>query len=229
MLAHPVENRSVHSQASWVFSTDEVEVAVTELGAHMAPVTFCRNGVRPIMPYYISPWQNENPADFPVGLPGVLVPLRGDFFCLPFGGNGDPYRGERHPAHGETAGKRWTLDGLKKDRDTSTLAIHLVSSIRPGIIRREFTLRKGHNAVYCRTLVENWKGRTPFAHHATLRVPDRERTLQISTIKFSFGQTYPVALANPDKGDYQWVAQDKPFRSLSKIPSIFGTRPCRLS
>ena len=65
---------TLHSQPSWVVRTDCVELAVTQLGAHMAPVTFFRQSDRPIQPYYISPWQDEGrPA-------GRVCPSRQD--CL---------------------------------------------------------------------------------------------------------------------------------------------------
>ena len=52
----------------------------------MAPVTFFRDSAQPVRPYYVSPWQEEAPSKMPAP---VLVSLRGDFFCLPFGGNND--------------------------------------------------------------------------------------------------------------------------------------------
>ena len=68
---------TVASQLSWVIGNDEVELAVTQLGGHMAPVTFCRASGMPIQPYYINPWHDEKPDELPAP---VLKPLRGDFF-----------------------------------------------------------------------------------------------------------------------------------------------------
>jgi hypothetical protein len=79
----------VASQPCWVIENGTVRLAVTQIGAQMAPVTFFLNSDRTIEPYCVSPWQGE-------GLrldPPVLVPLRGDFFCLPFGSNGTPCEG----------------------------------------------------------------------------------------------------------------------------------------
>jgi hypothetical protein len=206
----------IDSQPSWIVRTDNVELAVTELGGHMAPVTFALDRA-PVQPYYVSPWQNEGVTD----IPGCMVPLRGDFFCLPFGANAQPYRGENHPAHGETSGSPWTLVGANQDDDSTSLHIRLDTKVRPGTVHRQFTLIKGHDAVYCRTLVEGFAGRSPFAHHANLRVPQTERALRISTSRFDIGRTYPIALANPAAGEYQWLARDAAFKSLSKVPSIF--------
>lgn len=97
--------KTIASQPSWVIRNGQVELAVTQLGGHMAPVTFFRDRSRPIQPYWINPWHAEaKPIDEP-----VLVPARGDFFCAPFGANAAAFRGEKHPCHGETATARWRL------------------------------------------------------------------------------------------------------------------------
>ena len=56
--------RDVHGQPSWILAGDDVEVAVTKLGGHMAPVTFDRRG-KPFQPYHVSPWQDEKLESFP--------------------------------------------------------------------------------------------------------------------------------------------------------------------
>src|SRR5260221_292924 len=97
--------REIHSQPCFVLATKQVELAVTPVGGHMAPVTLYRDDKTPVRPYYVSPWQDEPSQKMPVP---VLVPLRGDFFCLPFGGNAETVAGEKHPPHGEIAGAEWT-------------------------------------------------------------------------------------------------------------------------
>jgi hypothetical protein len=80
-------------------------MAVTELGAHMAPVFFDYASQDPKEPYAISPWQGETEG-LPAG--GSELPLRDDFFCLPFGG-GPATGGEVHPPHGQTSSGMWIL------------------------------------------------------------------------------------------------------------------------
>ena len=46
----------------------------------------------------------------------VLVPLRGDFFCMPFGANLDPYQGEKHVVLGNAA----DTNGRQARTDCST-------------------------------------------------------------------------------------------------------------
>lgn len=211
----------IDSQPSWTIQNEQVSLAVTKLGGHMAPVMFCRDKERAVEPYYVSPWQNEKTPQ----LVPTLTPLRGDFFCLPFGGNAEPWRGESHPPHGETSGSLWTLDGAEHAGQATTLRLRLDTLVRPGTVRREFTLIDGHNAVYCRTRIEGFTGATPFSHHAILRMPQQEGALRISTSPFALGRTYPVPLANPAQGEYQWLARDAAFRSLESVPSIFKGEP----
>jgi hypothetical protein len=58
-----------------------------------------------------------------------------------------------------------------------------------------------------------------------LATPQQERALRIFTSPFTFGRTYPVALADPAQGEYQFLARDAVFRSLAKVPSIFKGEP----
>ncbi len=95
----------VYGQPSWRLVSGEVEAFVTETGGHLGPVTFDRKGRR-IRPYSVAPWAEEAVDR---SLPAILKVLRGDFFCLPFGGNATAYHGEKHPVHGETANARWRL------------------------------------------------------------------------------------------------------------------------
>ena len=111
----------VHSQPAWGVGNDNVELSLTQAGA-MAPVTFYRGERRPIQPYYLSPWQGEPTA---VSAP-VLAPLRGDFFCLPFGSNAEPIAGECHPLHGEVAGSRWQLESCRQQN--GCVALHSQSA-----------------------------------------------------------------------------------------------------
>lgn len=106
MRAPPgLHERCIRGQDSWAFASTTVACCITRAGGHMAPVTFFRDTATPVQPYFISPWQGE-PGQRPYE--PVLGPLRGDFFCLPFGAN-PPWRGEAHRIHGETAYRRWRL------------------------------------------------------------------------------------------------------------------------
>lgn len=210
-----------NGQISWVIQSDQVELAITQLGGHMAPVTFYRKDPTPVQPYHISPWQEENHS-YPVP---VLVPLRGDFFCMPFGGNGDAYRDEKHPPHGETAGSTWTNVGSQKDGPVTTLTLEMKTTVRAGKVTKKLQLVDGQNVVYSSHRVEGFTGRTSIGHHATLAMPDADGAFKISHSPIRFGLTNPTQFSDPAKGEYQQLAIDQRFKSLSEVPSRFKDGP----
>ncbi len=213
--------RTLAGQRCWVVASDQVELAITRTGGHMAPVTFYRNTDSPVAPYYISPWQGD---DLPYPVP-VLVPLRGDFFCMPFGGNGAPYNGEPHPPHGETAGSDWKLDGVEKVGDVTTLIMKLKTEVRPGEVTKRLSLRDGDNVIYSSHIINGFNGKTSIGHHATLAMPDKEGSFKISHSPIRFGLTNPARFSNPANGEYQQLGIDQKFDSLTAVPSIFKDAP----
>ena len=106
----------IAGQPSWRIATGEVEACVTELGGHLGPARFGK-----IQPYSVAPWAEEE-LDPDPATPALLQSLRGDFSCLPFGGNATPCRGEHHPGHRETANAKWKLESRTRPGAwTSTL------------------------------------------------------------------------------------------------------------
>lgn len=211
----------VEGQPSWILSSDCVELEVTETGGHMAPVTFARNTPRPVQPYYISPWQTE---ELTLDVP-VLVPLRGDFFCMPFGANAEAYRQEQHPPHGEVAGSVWTLAGRESNGGVHTLTLTLRTAVRPGAVTKELTLVDGENVVYSRHVIEGFVGPTPLGHHATLRLPDAPGAVKVQTSPFEFGMTNPVEFSRPEAREYQSLEIGHRFQSLESIPTVWKASP----
>src|ERR1700684_2469947 len=114
---HSGAKQMVCGQPSWRLASSEVEAFVTEKGGQLGPVTFERRG-RKIRPYSVTPWAEEK-GD--TTLPPIMQVLRGDFFCLPFGGNATPFHGEKHPVHGETSNARWHFESLENGRDQTCL------------------------------------------------------------------------------------------------------------
>ena len=214
--------RTIHSQPSFVLATKQVELAVTRLGGHMAPVTFYRDGDRPVRPYYISPWQDEPLQPMPAP---VLVPLRGDFFCLPFGGNTAEVAGEKHPPHGEIAGAEWQFVGTKQSGDVTTLTLAIETKVRPGRVVKELSLVDGHNAIYSRHTIEGFAGRAPLGHHATLAMPDKEGAVRIAVSPFRFGRTNPGLFSDPRQREYQYLLPGTTWHDLTKVPVAWQGAP----
>jgi hypothetical protein len=207
--------KTIHSQPSWVIANDCVELAITKQGGQMAPVTFARKSKKPIQPYYISPWQGEGKTiDEP-----VIAPLRGDFFCLPFGGNDQPHRGVSYRVHGAPAGGTWRLASLQAEGDLTTLNLAMKLKNPGGKITKSLTLIAGQNVIYSRHTIEGISGKFPLGHHATLAADQGQ--LLISTSRFALGMTAPGLLSDPAEGAYASLADGKRFTNLAKVPTLF--------
>jgi len=207
------------ARPSWRIATRDVEAYITETGGHLGPVTFDRRG-RQIQPYSVAPWTLKASDRTE---PPVINALRGDFFCLPFGGNETAYRGEQHPPHGETANKRWRLNSITKTSERIEFHASMATKVRPGRIDKHISLREGHAAVYCRHVISKMSGRTTLGHHAMLRFPEPDASAVISTSPFKYGQVIPVAPEQPENLGYSLLEPGSRFRSLRKVRTITGT------
>lgn len=210
--------RTISGQRSWRVASKEVEAYVTQMGGHLAPVTFNLGG-RPFQPYSVAPWAEEKVDS---SLPPLLQALRGDFFCLPFGGNGTPFRGEQHPPHGETANKTWHFEALELSPDQTSLHLSLETEVRPGRVDKNITLMEGHSAVYCRHIISGMKGPMNLGHHATLRFPDAPGSGRVSTSPFVHGQVLPVPFELPEQKGYSSLKVGAAFSSLDQVPLQTG-------
>jgi hypothetical protein len=137
------EQSIIHGQPSWRLASAQVEAFVTEMGGHLGPVTFDRQG-RKFQPYSVAPWAEERTDP---SLPPIIRALRGDFFCLPFGGNATPYGREKHPVHGETANARWQFRSLATKAGRTCLHLSLATKARPGRVDKKIWLVNGQDAV----------------------------------------------------------------------------------
>lgn len=206
----------IYGQPSWLLSSDQVELAVTETGGHMAPVTFLRGTPAPVQPYYLNFWQGEK-----TGLP-LLDVLRGDFFCLPFGA-GNRYRGEDHPPHGETANAKWKLVGRERGDGLVSLTLSLRVKSRPGRVFKTLWLLSGHNAVYLRHELAGFSGRMCFSHHPVLDVPEAPGSLRLSTAPFRLGLVPPREQLTNAGDEYYSLRPGARFTALDRIPTIWRT------
>lgn len=216
-----MRTRVIAAQPSWVVENEQVSVAITEIGGHMAPVTFFRGTRRPVAPYYVSPWQGE-------GLkvaPPVLAPLRGDFFCMPFGAD-STWKGDAYTTHGEPASAKWTAAGLDTDGPVTRLTLSMKTRAPAGRVTKRLMLVAGHDAIYQSHVLEDYSTRTPLGHHATLAPPDRPDGLLLSTSPIVFGLVSPGAAVEPVvDGEYRSLQAGARFSSLARVPTIWKDRP----
>jgi hypothetical protein len=208
-----IHYRKIQGQDSWALRTKNVEAAVTCQAGHLAPVRF-RLGRRWVEPFEIAPWAEEELA---AGTPQVLRVMRGDFFCMPFGGNQSVWRGEKHPPHGETANACWKLESAGADQ----LHVSLQTSIRLGKVDKYIRLIPGHTAIYVRHIISKMTGPMCFGHHPILTVPEGV-TARVSLSPFRFGRVFPGQFENPAQGGYSTLKPGAKFNSLNIVPRLDG-------
>lgn len=210
--------KTIYGQKSFVLASRNVTAAVTETGGHLAPVEF-RVARRTVQPFAIAPWWGEK---LPPSIPPIIRVLRGDFFCLPFGGNDTVVHGEHHPVHGETANAKWKCAGLTNDGRAVTLHLTLATKIRRGHVDKRIRLVKGHPVVYQEHVISGMSGPMSFGHHATLQLPDREGAGRLSTSRVAYAQVAPEPVENPAAKGYSFLQPGAVFHTLGAVPTITG-------
>lgn len=203
----------VSGQPSYQISTDMVDLSITVQGGHMAPVSFYKNS-DPVQPYYISHWSDKGYKDEVK----VLEPLRGDFFCLPFGGN-NVWKGENHQPHGETACNLWKVKNYSKKSDTVLLTLNMITKERSGEVEKNIYLKESQNVVYSQHLITGFEGKAPLGHHVTL--PGTEHPFYIDTSPIHFGMTDPDATQKYANEEYYSLQPGQRFSGLKEVPTIW--------
>jgi hypothetical protein len=208
----------VHGQPSWSFESSHVSAHLSRLGGQLGPVAF-QLGEKTVSPYSVAPWAGEK---IDPGLPGLLHALRGDFFCAPFGGNGTPWRGEKHPPHGETANATWSLDAFERAGDRVTLHASLATTVRKGRVDKYLSLVEGHTAVYSRHVISGMSGPMSLGHHAMLKFAEPPGSAAVSVSKWVRGQVLPMPFEQPENFGYSALKPGARFRSLASVPLAAG-------
>ena len=210
--------KKILGQKSFVIRNRNVDAAVTELGGHLGPVTFSL-GKKKVSPFSVAPWWGEK---LDKGTPALLRALRGDFFCLPFGGNGKAWRGERHPPHGETANAKWKFEALRRKSGEVCLELSLKTKVRAGRVSKRIRLVNGHSVVYQEHVVSGMTGPMSLGHHAMLKFPDREIAGRLSTSKLALGQVFVEPAEDPSQRGYSVLKPGAVFDDLEAVPDITG-------
>jgi len=201
--------KTVLGQPSWRIASGGTEAFITEAGGHLGPVRM-RLGERTVEPFSVAPWAEET-----IGQPEhqMLRSLRGDFFCLPFGGNETAYEGEIHPPHGDSANLDWALESLAADE----IHLSMATKIRPG--RLDKRVRLDGNVIYQTHTISGMSGPMPAGHHAMLKFPSEGR---LSTSAFLRGRVYPGEFERPPAGGYTSLLPGATFDDLSQVPMANG-------
>ncbi len=214
-LTRKAEN---HRTKGWYLDNGEIEMFLTEEGGLHAPVTFFANSASPVQPYFLAPWLDDRPD-----LTGMspLQDLRGDFFCLPFGGNGAPVNGVQVPCHGETCLNPWALLSARQDADLTVFEFAEEGKVLPMHVVKRIEMRSGHSALYLRHTVTGLDAVAPYGHHTILEMPSANEKMYFSCGKFDLGMTPTGLFSNPVNQEYQYLAVGATFDLLEAVPTMF--------
>lgn len=203
------ETKRVLGQESVCIGSGCVEAWISLVGGQIAPVTFqLPHGA--VQPMSVAPWAEER-----LELPPILGALRGDFFCMPFGGNAEPFGSEQHPMHGETANGTWTIE----EQTGASVIMSLATSVRKAKVEKQVWTVAGQTAIYQRHVVRSAKGPMCIGHHAMLkfRTPG-----YVSLEPFGYGQVFPGQFEDPVEGGYSFLKRGARFDQLDRVPANDG-------
>ncbi len=212
-----MKTRVLLGQPSWELHSDRVSLALARRGGQLGPVEFDLGRGRVVAPLHVAPWHDESSAR---DLPPILRVLRGDFFCLPFGGNETRWRGEAHPVHGETANVDWGATTVSTQGAWTSLRAHLDTKIRPGHVEKWIGLKAGQTAIYSRHTISGMSGPMNVGHHAMLDFSRSEGLVAVAP--FVRGQVFPGEFESPVRGGYSSLKPGALFRSLERVPLSRG-------
>jgi hypothetical protein len=207
-----IKSEIIKGQKSWVLENKNIRLCLTEKGGHMAPVVFMKDTDRPIEPFYINPWAEEGLSE--IESPGCLGPLRGDFFCLPFGAD-NSWNGEQHPAHGEVSRDIWTL---LDDKSDNYISMKMNTKVRRGSVEKKIALKEGENNLYINHTIKGFSGPATPGHHAIFPGGSM-KYISMSAIKF--GYTDNNRNGGYSNQEYYSLAPFQKFESLEKVPTIW--------
>lgn len=199
---------SVHGEPSFHLATPELDLDVTARGGHLAPVVFHLPG-RDVSPYAMAPWA---PAEYP-DIPPLLSVLRGDFLCLPFGGQ------TNGPPHGEPANGVWTLTGA----DERSLRLTIETTDSGASVEKILSTRAGHRAVYAEHRISNLDGDFNYGTHPILDLSGLEDGAgRITTSPFHWASVFPGLFSDPANGETQSLAEGTAFTDLREVKLAAG-------
>lgn len=200
---------TVHGSPSFTLRSAEVSLAVTRSGGHLAPLTYHLPG-REASPLALAPWK---PSEIDPALPRLLTELRGDFLCLPFGGQ------RNGPPHGDTANAEWTLS----EQSDLHLGLSLRAADTGARVTKRLKLVPGHTALYTEHIIEGLEGDWNYGTHAILDLSAlADGAARISTSPFRMGSVYPGEFSPASEGATGCLLPGGRFDDLARVPRKDG-------
>jgi hypothetical protein len=210
-----------YGRPCYTLKSDSVNAYITIEGAALT-ADFRAPGTS-IRPYFVAPWWNE-------GYQKDIAPVdrvsRGSFFCLPFGGNVQPFRNMRFSIHGVPPNNYWTVDSFEENGSSSHLALRTSGEIFDSqvvTVTEEITLYTGQPLIYVSATVSGIDARMPAGFHPTLQL---QKTIGGCVLDVSSpvrGYTPPKPIELPENLGYSLLKPAQAFSDLRKVETVFGS------
>ena len=196
--------QDVHGEPSHHLATPELDLNLTARGGHLAPIVFHLPG-RDVSPYALAPWL---PKEFP-DQPELLSVLRGDFLCLPFGGQ------ENGPPHGDPANALWKLT----EQTERSLTLSQTASDSGASIQKTISVCPDQHALFVEHQISNLEGHFSYGTHPILDLSHlNDGQGRITTSPFHWASVFPDSFANLDDGETQSLKIGARFDDLKSVP-----------
>ena len=204
-----------YGQPCYVLANEKLKVSITVQGGHLRASFPHRGGEA--SPFFVAPWWNEAPLG---GEDHITQVLRGDFFCLPFGANADPYQGVKYGVHGITASGGWELAGRREEGQEREITLALPAY--GGEVRKRVCLDPEAAVLYCEHRIAGVNGRLPGGHHAVLQFPQAEGSGHIDLSEPLAGFTFPQRLEDPAGRGYSLLQPNVEIKDRTRVPTVYG-------
>ena len=206
-----------YGRPSYTIKNDKIELFITVEGGHLTADFDV--GSKKINPYFIAPWWNEAPL---LKEDTIIQILRGDFFCMPFGGNDEEYQGKQYPVHGETSNNNWELVDFSQNDEKATLNLKTELSIDGGEVVKNIELHNNQPVIYSTHKFTGISGKFPVGHHPTLKFPEKEGIAYIDISDPVAGFTTPTPFETPANKGYSRLKLNTEIVNRSKVPTLDG-------
>jgi len=163
---------------------------------------------------HVAPWAGDGSRV----TPPLLRALRGDFFCLPFGGNSTPFRGKTLLPHGQTANGNWK----HVSHSPTSITLSTATDFPAGEVVKTVWVNPGEPCVYQRHVLSGFSGGLSFGHHAMLAFRPEYGVGRVSTSPTVRGQVFPGEFERPAAGGYTSLKPGAMFTSLAAVPRADG-------
>jgi hypothetical protein len=173
-------------------------------------------GAKQASPFWVAPWWKEPCREED---PWIVRMLRGDFFCLPFGGNAEPWEGRSCALHGNTANECWEM----VSRSEADGALSLRMEYGAGEVVKTLRLEPGAPVIYQSHRVSCLGARMPVGHHPTLWCGDSPGAAFVDMSEPIAGFTLPAPVGTPETQGYALLASGTRITDRRRVPTVYGT------